>query len=186
MAFETRIKLAGSEKEPLAGSQLTSPVDPTETVRVSVLLRRKGKEASFTDQTAGTVELSHQELEARHGADPADIDLVESFAHEFNLTIAESSAGKRRVVLVGTAEAMAKAFGAELAYHKMPNSDRRYRVRQGALSIPEELSGVVMAVLGLDDRPAAKPHFRIKSEGSSTRAAAPAATTSFTPPQVAA
>src|SRR5205085_11910974 len=48
------------------------------------------------------------------------------------------------------------------------------------------LRGVVMAVLGLDDRAAAKPHFRIKSEASSTRAAAPAASTSFAPPQVAA
>lgn len=186
MDFQTRTKLAGSEKQPLAGSQLVSPVNPNETVRVSVLLRRNGNEPSFTNHTEGTVPLSHQELEQRYGADPADIDLVEKFAHEFQLTVAESSAPKRRVVLVGTAEAMSKAFGAELAYFKMPHADHNFRGRQGALTIPEELNGVVMAVLGLDDRPAAKPHFRINKEVASTRAAAPAATTSFTPPQVAA
>jgi kumamolisin len=40
------------------------------------------------------------------------------------------------------------------------------------------LQGVVIAVLGLDNRPVAKPHFRKKKN--------PAASTTFTPPQVAA
>ena len=50
-------------------------------------------------------------------------------------------------------------------------------VRSGPLQIPAELAGVIVAVLGLDNRPQAVPHFRL---------AAPAATqVSYTPPQVA-
>ncbi len=53
-----------------------------------------------------------------------------------------------------------------------------HRYRSGPLQIPAELAGVIVAVLGLDNRPQAVPHFRL---------AAPAATqVSYTPPQVAA
>ncbi len=113
----------------------------------------------------------------RHGADPGDIALVEKFAHEFQLTVIESNPQKRRVVLTGTADAMAKAFGVEFTCYKVESTGRNFRGRTGSLSIPTELEGVVMAVLGLDTRPIAKPHFRRKKTP---------ATTTFTPPQVAA
>jgi kumamolisin len=52
--------------------------------------------------------------------------------------------------------------------------------------VPQELSGIIEAVLGLDNRPQARPHFRMRSTGSGAMkhdgAAAP---TSFTPMQVA-
>jgi kumamolisin len=68
-----------------------------------------------------------------------------------------------------------------------------HRYRQGELRIPAELNGIVLAVLGLDDRPQARPHFRrapaattAEAAGTGTGAAAPAAApVSYTPPQVA-
>src|SRR6185312_172840 len=39
-----------------------------------------------------------------------------------------------------------------------------YRMREGAISLPKELIGSVEAVLGLDNRPQAEPHFRIAGE----------------------
>jgi kumamolisin len=36
-----------------------------------------------------------------------------------------------------------------------------HRYRSGGLAVPAELSGIVTAVLGLDDRPVARPHFRL-------------------------
>jgi kumamolisin len=55
-----------------------------------------------------------------------------------------------------------------------------YRVREGGIHLPESLVGVVEAVLGLDNRPQAQPHFRVLE--SRAGAAAPS---SYTPPQVA-
>ncbi len=51
-----------------------------------------------------------------------------------------------------------------------------YRVREGSIRLPAELADAVEAVLGLDNRPQAQPHFR---------AHAGAANTSYTPVQVA-
>ena len=53
-----------------------------------------------------------------------------------------------------------------------------HRYRQGGLQIPAELAGVVVAVLGLDNRPQARPHVR--------RAELAAQQVQYTPPQVAA
>lgn len=54
---------------------------------------------------------------------------------------------------------MQKAFGCSLTIHA--SASGAYRVREGALCIPEQLEGHILAVLGLDNRPQAKPHFRI-------------------------
>jgi kumamolisin len=44
--------------------------------------------------------------------------------------------------------------------HPDGSGDVEHRYRTGALSIPARLSGIVTAVLGLDDRPQARPQFR--------------------------
>jgi kumamolisin len=173
MAFERRIRLAGSEKAPLPGWERVGAVELGDEVRVTVVLRRKS-----ADPAVGNgMHLEYQQFAERHGASLEDIALIEQFAHDFELSVVESSVQKRRVILTGTAEAMAKAFGTNLAYYKVGSAGYSFRGRTGAVTIPAELEGSVVAVLGLDNRPIAKPHFRIK-------AAAPSG--SFTPPQVAA
>jgi kumamolisin len=54
-------------------------------------------------------------------------------------------------------------------------------VREGAIHLPASLTGLVEAVLGLDNRPQAQPHFRVRQP----HAASAAAPSSYTPPQVA-
>src|SRR5579875_2898170 len=178
MAFEKRIALRGSERKQLGGSHPIGAIQQGETVRVTVILRRKGADPVVASGPEAPRHLTHQEFAAQHGANPDDIALVERFAHQFQLTVVESSIQKRRVVLTGSAAAMAKAFGTELACYKVASTGDTFRGRTGSLSIPQELDGVVMAVLGLDTRPIAKPHFRKKKKAP--------ATTTFTPPQVAA
>jgi kumamolisin len=56
----------------------------------------------------------------------------------------------------------------------------QYRVREGGIHLPASLAGMVEAVLGLDNRPQARPHFRVHQPR--VHAAAP---NSYTPPQVA-
>jgi kumamolisin len=122
--------------------------------------------------------MSRPQFAEEHGARPEDIALVEQFAHEYQLTVVDSSVAKRRVILAGTVENMTKAFGTDLHCYRINTSGPTFRGRTGAISIPGELEGAVVAVVGLDDRPVAKPHFRRKKK--------PAASTTFTPPQVAA
>jgi kumamolisin len=74
---------------------------------------------------------------------------------------------------------MQKAFGVELNQKTIDGT--QYRVREGSIHVPESLEGVVEAVLGLDNRPQAVPHFRVRTQ-SAAAAATPA---SYTPPQVA-
>ena len=52
--------------------------------------------------------------------------------------------------------------------------------------MPDELHGVVTAVLGLDNRPQARPHFRARPTHGNVQWHAAAASTSFTPTQLAA
>ncbi len=176
MPFQNKVTLPGSERVPPANAQPAGKVSPDETILVTMILRRKGGQLPV----AGNVEpVTHETFEQRYGADPADAALVERFAHEYQLTVADISLRKRQVLLAGTVAACQKAFGADLACFKQPQTGKEFRARTGALSIPEELSGMVIAVLGLDSRPVAKPHFRIMPPLAAVAA-------SFNPPQVAA
>lgn len=177
MKFEKRVALAGSERKPAFEAHEISPVQPQERVEVTVTLRRKNA-GSANSAGFANHRVAHQEFADRFGAAPQDLDLVESFAHHAGLTVVDSNASKRRVVLAGTADSVAAAFGTKVACYKIDTTGPTYRGRTGELTVPEELKDVVVAVLGLDNRPVAKPHIR--------RIVAHAAAATFTPGQVAA
>ncbi|HEY6987033.1 MAG TPA: protease pro-enzyme activation domain-containing protein [Bryobacteraceae bacterium] len=94
------------------------------------------------------------------GAHSGDLDVVERFAHHSHLTVVDSNARKRRVLLTGSVDDFSNAFGTELARYESEQTGHTFRCRSGALTIPQELQDCVVAVLGLDTRPLAKPHFR--------------------------
>ena len=102
-------------------------------------------------------------------------DALDGVGHE------GEDAEDRRVNVAGTAAQLTRAFGTTLRRVSSPDpagSGRvEHRYREGRLLVPAGLEGIVLAVLGLDDRPQASPHFRVSVE-----AATPS---SYTPPQVA-
>jgi kumamolisin len=163
MAFETKIALPGSQREPLAGASASRPIDNNEVVQATVVLRRRTQTPApesfaFSDpQTAN--HHPREDYGLIHGAAPADIASIEAFAHEYGLTVTERSQARRSVVLSGTAENMQQAFGTKLAHYDSPRGS--YRGRTGPVMIPQELQPMIAAVLGLDNRPIAKPHLRI-------------------------
>jgi kumamolisin len=75
---------------------------------------------------------------------------------------------------------MGDAFGVELQRYDSPQGS--YRGRTGPVHVPSALADIVTGVLGLDDRPQARPLLR-KREGEFRPANAPDG--SFTPPEVA-
>src|ERR1700758_4562242 len=88
---------------------------------------------------------------------------------------------RRTIKLSGTVQAFNDAFGANL--RRYAHASGSYRCRTGALTIPADLDGIIEGVLGLDNRPQAKPHFRLRKKNSSAQ---PNATdVSYSPLQVA-
>jgi len=163
MAFETKIALAGSHRDSVAGASVARPIDNNEVVHATLVLRRRtqigaAESFAYSGPQAGPHH-SREEYGLVHGAAPADIAVIEAFAHEYGLTVTERSQARRSVVLSGTAENMQRAFGTKLSNYDSPRG--RYRGRTGPVMVPEELQPILTAVLGLDNRPVAKPHLRI-------------------------
>jgi kumamolisin len=76
-----------------------------------------------------------------------------------------------------------KAFNVELQNYTF--SEGSYRGRTGPIHIPSELDGIVTAVLGLDNRPQARPHFRPHRPAMTSHARTTQPAGTFTPVQVA-
>ena len=161
-ATQSRTVLSGSEKAPFADAGSEKPAPLAARITVSVIVRRKTplKAAHIT----GEQRLTRAQFNDSHAADPAAVKLVERFAKEFGLTVQPGTPapGRRTVKLTGTVANMQRAFGVSLA-HKTTEGVT-YRVREGSINLPAELQGYVVAVLGLDNRPQAEPHFRILGE----------------------
>jgi kumamolisin len=130
----------------------------TGQITVSVIVAPK---TPFTMEEGQPPErLTRDEFANRHGASPASVQLVFAFAQEFGLTAEQApQAGRCTVHLSGSVAAIEKAFGVTLKTETTEAGT--FRVREGAIYLPEELQGHVLAVLGLDNRPQARPHFRI-------------------------
>jgi kumamolisin len=183
-----KITLKGSERTALPGATMLSPADPAEQLEVSMIVRRSARQAlqaRVAKLAAGNRSvniLSREEFARQHGADPADLAAVRKFAAAHGLNVVEEHAGRRTVVLSGTVEQFNGAFSVQL--RQFAHSAGTYRGRTGVIQLPAELDGVIEAVLGLDNRPQAKPHFRLRPPGKERLDGAPPSI-SFTPLQVA-
>ena len=178
MPAESRLTIAGSDKRPLANAQPMGAVHADETVSATVVLRRRGDHPAIAVDSDSYQPHVREDYGITHGADPNDLAAIEAFAHEHHLTVSERDAARRTIVVTGTAEAIQQAFGTQLQRDTMNGAS--FRTRTGMLSVPAAVHPAIIAVLGLDNRPIAKPHFRRNHKV--TPAATPPG--SFTPPQL--
>ena len=175
------VPLAGSERSPLPGARAAGPIDAAERIELTIMTRRM---AELPRDAAGApVRLSLDELRQQFGSDPAEQAIVAEALTGLGtgIEVTNSDPGSRRIYVAGPAGALAAAFGTELTLVTSlgpGGSPVTHRARQGALQIPASLDGIIVAVLGLDNRPQARAHFRLASPK--------AAATSYTPPQVGA
>ena len=181
-ASQPRQPLPGSERAPfspdtpiaayaasVAAEPSASEVEQAE-ITVSVLLRRR----QALEPAESAARLTRQQFAERHGAAPASAELVHAFAREFGLTVT-AGPGPRTIHVTGTRQALEQAFGVTLTDTVLAGVT--LRTRTGPVMLPQELGGHVEAVLGLDNRPQARPQSRL---------AVPRATNvSYTPVQVA-
>jgi kumamolisin len=182
-AEQARVALSGSEKAPVPSAVFVKATPARSKVTVSVIVKRKEplKVNRRGGRSSGPVRVSRADYRKRHGAHPEAIRQVKAFAREFNLKVVDDPAQalRRTVRLTGTAADIQKAFGVALEQKTINGAE--YRVRKGGIQLPASLIGMVEAVLGLDNRPQAQPHFLVFKPSAATPAPS-----SYTPPQVAA
>jgi kumamolisin len=118
-----------------------------------------------------------------YGADPTNVDKIRQFAAENNLQvlIRGDEVERRTVTLAGTAADMERAFSVELNGYEHP--DGTYRSHTGPIQVPDTIAPMIAGVFGLDNRPVAHPHFRLRNTNRSI--ATRTSTTAYTPTQVA-
>ena len=167
------VPLPGSERAELQGVRQAAPLDTSQVITVTVMLRRRADIPRALVEGPRTV--STGELGEQYGADPDDAHLVAEVLGDYGLTVTETHLESRRLKVSGTITAMESAFGTSLAAVSSPHPDGsgdvQHRYRTGGLSVPARLDGIITAVLGLDDRPQARPQFR-RPPATGARAAA--------------
>jgi len=172
--------LPGSERPQIAGSKLLGPVDASERVRVTILLRPKPGSPDIPDlqhwqdtPPEKRTYLSPDEFFERHGAAQDEFDAVLDYLASKGLRNIDAHAGRRRIVAEGTAAEMNAAFAVTLNRYRVtertierrshegkvrpfaehtPGGEQVHRGFEGPVSLPSKLVGIVTAVIGLDNR----------------------------------
>ncbi|MBV9761105.1 MAG: S8 family serine peptidase [Acidobacteriaceae bacterium] len=170
--MSSHVPLQGSLREHPIGSLPAGPPAPDEIVQLTLILRRRG---AAPDPDSLGRHLSHCELAGRHGADPADLQVVQDFVDAHHWSIVSIDEAARSVIVSGWLGDLANAFLADVELRRL--GEKIFRSRQGSLHIPASLDGRVVAVLGFDQRPAAATRHTFRPRASQS--------TSYTPPQVA-
>jgi kumamolisin len=177
------VELPGSARTRLEAATPAGQLDTSERAELTLVLRRRAEIPA--EIVEGPTVLTHDELRDQYGANPADVDLVRQTLGALGLEVTEVHASTRRVKVAGTIGALSSAFGVTLQQVSSPDPKTgesvMHRYREGPLFVPAALDGVVLAVLGLDTRPQARPHFRRR--GVAPHAAAAGST--YPPNQVA-
>lgn len=181
MNMNKGVEVPGSEKAALPDASRVGPVPAAERFQITVRVRRQAELPPLSSSTALTERsfMTRAELTERHGSSTEDLDKVTAFAAAHALTVDDIDAGRRSVFLSGTAAEFEQAFGVTLSRYALPTGD--VRGRSGPIFVPSDLTGIVVGVFGLDNRPFAGPRFSLKRH----RRAVTGETTAYYPAEVA-
>ena len=183
------LPVPGSERAVPTGARMVGKADPKERILVTVVVRRRstsqGLAAVVEEQSARAPQerrqLTHEEFAAAYGADPADLEKVEEFAHEHGLDVVEISPGQ------APPGAIREGRRSQQGIWGFPGTlqgwQGNFRGRTGPVRVPEELAPIIEGVFGLDNRPQAKTHAPAQWQGE--RGQPRAGGISYTPPQIA-
>jgi hypothetical protein len=169
--------LDGSERPRPATHQFIGPADAAKVIGVTLVIRPRPGSQPLPDLDHWQATppgqrrfLSPAEYTQAYGAAQADLDAVAVFAAAHGLTVLDSHIGRRSVTLKGTVTQLNEAFGITLNHYQGPRPAAAPHTRAGAAAapveagtqtyhgyedavhLPSELIGVVLAVIGLDNR----------------------------------
>src|ERR1700733_10915277 len=161
------VAIPGSERRPSKTARLVGPANPNEVLDVTIVLRRRPGGPDLPDHDyflstppAQRQRMSAEEFAGKFGASQEDMDKVIAFAQSHGLTVVETSAARRTVIVRGTVAQMSAAFGVRLDQYEHEVAQGRarrpqtetYRGRDGVVSVPSSLDGIVVGAFGLDNR----------------------------------
>ena len=172
--------LEGSGRPRIAGSTLLGPVELTEHLSVTLLLRQRpgtpplpGLEHWQNTSHLKRKFLSADEFGETYGAAEEEVGAVHDYLTGKGLRVLEQHVGRGRIVAEGTAGEINAAFGVTLNRYRAPERlvQRHYQERagrplgdhlligehvhrgfEGSVHLPIELAEIVTAVIGLDNR----------------------------------
>ena len=142
-----KVLLADSERPAKSSAKRLRNADPNAQVEVTINVRTRVPDANKLPQHS----LTPEQYNAQYGASEADIQKVRTVLQSYGIKVDGVTQATGSIRASGTVAAMEAAFSPNLGiYHSADQGD--YRGREGSLSIPAELQGIVTAVLGLDQR----------------------------------
>jgi kumamolisin len=159
-------RLEGSERRPAQSARLLGPADDNESFTVTIILRRRSDgppapdHSYFVTPSARRPRMSRDEFAAKYGAHPGELAHVGDFARSQGLTVVETDAAQRSVVVSGTVAQMNKAFAVTLGRYEHSVARRQgdgprteaYRGREGYIHVPADIADAIIGVFGLDNR----------------------------------
>ena len=161
-----KIPLPGSERSLPAGAKSVGSAAPAEQLEVTIVMRRSADQelCDIVDkQCAGeavAAHLSREEFARKFSASPQDVAKVTAFARDHGLQVVREDPACSTVTLSGSVAQFNQVFDVDLQRYESRLGN--YRGRTGAVHIPAELQDIVTAVVGLDNRPQARPLFRLQ------------------------
>src|SRR5271165_5648040 len=142
------VMLKGSARPRQTDATRIGDIDPSS--RVELTLSLKAPALPDPGQMPAQA-ISRDQLASDYGAKQEDADKVASVLKSYGIRVDEISLLTRSMRVSGTADAMEKAFQANLGlYHNASQGD--FRGREGTLRIPAPLAGIVTGIFGLDER----------------------------------
>jgi kumamolisin len=131
---DDRVPIPGSAPVHGSGAHLTI-APPNEILDVTIMLRRPYPGAMT--------------------ADSDDLGAVRNFVQSYGLQVVAENPSGRTMKVEGTAAQMQAAFGVTLEVSGN-GPHQKFVTYQGPLTVPKNLAPIIVAVLGLDQRPVAR------------------------------
>lgn len=183
-----RAVVKGSEKFAVSGAVEIGSIDKHEMIELAVILRPNPHTLRSLNQMIDSLAakfhrdrsyISRPEFEAMSlGIDEDDVRLLRQFVRDSGVKIVSVYGARRTIMLSGEYECVSELFGVQMKRYLHPKENKRFRGRTGPVFVPLELAEVIQAVMGFDDRPQSKTHFRPLLPGQAT-------ISSYTPIEVA-
>lgn len=152
MGPEGRVELPGSFRPLARGAQRIGAPSPGEQLEVTVTLRGPQLPAA-DDITAAPIDAGT--YAARYGASAADAAKVKEELETFGLQVSDVSLATRSLHARGTVQQMEAAFGVTLGTYES-SGQGQFRGREGNITVPAALDGIITGVFGLDERQMAR------------------------------
>ncbi len=187
------LELSTVLKPPLNSAQSSrsdlGPVDADESAVITLVLRPRPDTLVPYPEDIGRLvprlrsHLSREQLADLRGAHPDDLEAVRAWAVQTGVELVGAAPERRTAEIRGRLERLGEIFAVEL--RRSVGAGGEQRAASGVPRVPQELTEIVVAVLGLDTLPVASTQFRPLPLPQPVRTLAEAAPLSYLPTQVA-